>query len=231
MTRTAALAPLALAAASVVGCNAIVPTHAVYLADVKDDRTIVTDEAMAIRQYPVTSATYQSGAVVAGTTGFPYEPNFEVYDDYRYGFLATPLFIINLFALPVDLIQHPGPQVYEGQTIPPSYTAVPSTPVRPETFLGDPVEDAPAEAVPSAELGVPSGPAAPAPRTVERQTTAPGVTDPANPAPKVPTYDPKQDIHSEPDAPPQPDAAPRSTPTPPSGSPGIIFGEPTEPNQ
>ena len=198
MTRSA-LALISLAACSLGGCGAFVPTHSAYLADVKDDRTIVTDEAMAVRQYPVTSATYQSGAVVAGSTGFAFEPNPEGFDDYRYAFLATPAFIVNLFTSPITLIQHPGPQSYPGQVIPPSYTAVPSTPVRPETYLGDPVKDAPAQAVPSAELGVPSGAApATAPTRVQRETTAPGVTDPANPPQLIPTSNPDADVTTMP---------------------------------
>ena len=214
-----ALAALTLAAAPLVGCNAIVPTHSAPLADVKDDRTIVTDEAMQIREYPPTSATYPSGAVVAGSTGFAFEVNPDLaagsYGSYStYGLINPALFFVNLVTMPVTLIQHPGPQVYEGLVIPPSRTAVPSLPVRPETYLARPTTG-PAAPIPPAELGVPSNAARNEPAGPPvRATSAPGVVDPAAP----PVYAPTSDDPMSDDVRGKPSTGPTENP--------VIFGEP-----
>jgi hypothetical protein len=90
---------------------------------------INVDPAMQVRDWDVVSAGYSSGATVAGTTGFLYQPR-DGQDEWRYQVIGIPLFLIDTALIPVAFIQIPPwkPVEWKGATVAPTYTAVPPLP-------------------------------------------------------------------------------------------------------
>jgi len=134
------LVALGLATIS-AGCqvNKTVPS-----ADRLSTEPIFVDGAMAQRNWPTTSAKYETFTTIAGPTGFvwttPYNPETGVYtgpggpkhEAVVNDLTFAPLFVANLIAMPVALIVTPPWAKVEssGGTVPPTYTAAyPLTPV------------------------------------------------------------------------------------------------------
>ena len=98
--------------------------------DPVNTKPIVGDDAMAFRSdWPVAVAHYQNGAVAAWSTRYPYQTKATATDTSNL-FLATPLFLVQTAALPVELVVNPPfqPQLWYGVVYPPTYTAQPPLP-------------------------------------------------------------------------------------------------------
>src|SRR5438045_590673 len=66
-----------------------------------NNQTIPTDDAMAKRSWPQSTAVYQNTSVPAGPDRFPYEAT-----NPTYGYLMdTPLFLVNSVVLPFTYIE------------------------------------------------------------------------------------------------------------------------------
>lgn len=89
-----------------------------------NETPLVVDEAIQLRDWERSTAYYPNGAVVAGNTGFFFEPD-ENLSNWQYLLIEPPLFVLNVALLPVSLVMTPPcvPVVYEGAKIPPTYTA------------------------------------------------------------------------------------------------------------
>lgn len=87
------------------------------------------DEAMQVRDWDQVTATYSSGATVAGPVGFRYEPRGGQ-ESWRYQFLDIPLFLGNTALLPFAFAKTPPwkPVEWKAGTIEPTYTGVPPLP-------------------------------------------------------------------------------------------------------
>ena len=94
-----------------------------------NDTPLVVDPAMQVRDWDRSSAYYASGGVVAGPTGFLYEPK-RGQPEWHYALLESPLFLVQTIALPVTLAFNPpwSKVVYKGVTVEPTYTAMPALP-------------------------------------------------------------------------------------------------------
>src|SRR2546423_2799647 len=93
------------------GCQQALPAQAEKL----NDRPMVVDEAMQRREWEPTVAHYQSGATVAGPTGFWYEPSDRLNENGK-GIVENPLFVGQVLMLPVTLSVEPvwTPVIYRG---------------------------------------------------------------------------------------------------------------------
>jgi hypothetical protein len=87
------------------------------------------DEAMQIRDWDQVTARYQSGATVAGPTGFLYQPK-PGQPLWHYGVVDGPLFMINTLLMPYAFYRIPPwePVEWKAATVEPTYTAVPPLP-------------------------------------------------------------------------------------------------------
>lgn len=94
-----------------------------------NDTPVIIDEAMQIRQWDVSTAKYQNGDTFAGPTMFAYEPKWNQ-PEWHYQFIDTPLFLTQLAGMPIMLfVTPPGKDLrYTGETIEPTYTAMPVLP-------------------------------------------------------------------------------------------------------
>jgi hypothetical protein len=121
---------------------------------------IIEDDAMRLRQWSQTSATYPNGATVAGPTGFGWQPR-RGQADWKYYYADGGVFFANLFALPYRLIKTPPDTAvtYRGVWIEPTFHAMPALP--PEPAMPAPPPEAPPEPAPPPEAVEPP-PAAPA---------------------------------------------------------------------
>ncbi|MEM6314143.1 MAG: hypothetical protein AAF743_08645 [Planctomycetota bacterium] len=127
MTKHATVSVIALAAAvSLTGCR----TQDRY-ADVSVGPAPKVDEAIMLRDWPVTRAEYASGDVIAGSVGFLWEVDEDVEEAGNFA-LQVPAFLGNVIVLPVTIFLPPPTEefVYEGAVIPESYTANPPLPKR-----------------------------------------------------------------------------------------------------
>jgi hypothetical protein len=87
------------------------------------------DEAMQIRDWDQVAATYQSGATIAGPTGFRYQPK-PGQPLWHYDFVDMPLFLVNTGLIPYAFFKIPPwkPVEWKAATVEPTYTAVPPLP-------------------------------------------------------------------------------------------------------
>ena len=102
------------------GCQRVQPNRPVAL----NDTPIVVDEAMQIRDWDRSTATYANGAVVAGAPRVTWEPK----NDNRYNYVADPAIgVANIVTIPFTYIWIPWGQtvVHRGAITPPTHTAVP----------------------------------------------------------------------------------------------------------
>ncbi len=90
---------------------------------------LVIDDAMQRRQWPVVVAHYQNGETPAWPTGFVLDHNP---DAPKWTAVATdgPLFLANIFAMPVGYAFTPGwtRVIYPTGVVEPTYTAMPPLP-------------------------------------------------------------------------------------------------------
>lgn len=91
--------------------------------------TVMVDQAMQLRNWDRSTAYYGNGNVVAGPTGFWYQPARDQ-SEWRYAIEETPLFVVQTIALPVTLVVTPPwtPVMYSGVTVPPTYHGLPPLP-------------------------------------------------------------------------------------------------------
>lgn len=160
------------------------------------------DAAMQLRQWDQSVAYYPNGDAVAGTTLFSYEPTRER-NELNYYYADTGVFFLNLALVPYRLFADPvtATRTYAGETVSPSYTAVPPLPEQaPPVFEPMPDEPAtpdepampeaqPSEPMPSDETFTPEQP-----RTTEppRAPANPLDIAPAPEAPQPPATQPMQ---------------------------------------
>ena len=115
-----------LASAGVVvstGCQRVAPNFPVAL----NDRPIVVDEAMEIRDWDRSTANYANGTTVAGATRTTWEPTYE----NNYSYVVDPAIgVANIVTIPFTYFRTPWGKtvVHHGAITPPTHTAVP--PVR-----------------------------------------------------------------------------------------------------
>jgi hypothetical protein len=90
---------------------------------------IDVDPAMQARDWDLSTASYSSGATVAGTTGFLYQPR-EGQNEWRYQVIDMPIFLVDTALIPLAFAQIPPwkPVEWKGATVAPTYTAVPPLP-------------------------------------------------------------------------------------------------------
>lgn len=90
---------------------------------------VAPDEAMLKRDWSPAIAAYPNGSVAAGPTEFRYEPKRGM-PEWRYAFADSGTFFANMLMLPYNIIKHPlgGVKIAKGETVPPSYTAMPVLP-------------------------------------------------------------------------------------------------------
>jgi hypothetical protein len=121
-TRKTIASLLALSLAALAGCQSVNVPPAERL----NDQPLVIDDAMQQRDWEPTTAFYQSGATIAGPTGFLYEP-VNTMSEPTQGVVETPLFIGQAIAAPIVLLFQPvwTPVIYRGIRQESSYTAVP----------------------------------------------------------------------------------------------------------
>jgi hypothetical protein len=163
---------------AVVGCQRMYVSTPEPLAE---EMTTV-DEAMQLRQWAQTAATYPDGATVAGPTNFKYEARSKM-SEWRYYYADPLVFTGNALAAPYWALREPPTRevIYQGMVIDPSHHAMP--PLPPE-FAVPPAESVPQDAMPSdpvapSDPGAPVDPVAPVDPTVPVAPDAP----PAEPAP------------------------------------------------
>ena len=131
---------MCLTGLAMTGCQT---QSAVAPADELSAQPILVDGAMQLRDWPVTSATYENWDVVAGPHGFWWEQKYDKNGQYtgpgaeRHGRTPIvtdgPMFLANLVTLPVALIVTPPwtEVTSSGGSIPPTYTAAyPLTPMK-----------------------------------------------------------------------------------------------------
>src|SRR5689334_13883954 len=94
-----------------IGCQSALPGPSERLST----KPLVVDEAMQRRDWEPTTAHYQSGATVAGPTGFWWEAD-QSRPEWQQGLVETPLFVAQVLMLPFTLaVQPPWTQViYHG---------------------------------------------------------------------------------------------------------------------
>src|SRR5687768_10058406 len=125
--RTIALLLLALAA-GLAGCQRTYRQE-----DAAGLRAPVAgDEALALRDWPRSTAYYASGATVAGPTGFRYQPGIGEANDAsfqrnrRLSTILDPVFFLgnSVLLAPMQIFDRPmSPRTYEGERLGPTYTA------------------------------------------------------------------------------------------------------------
>jgi hypothetical protein len=91
---------------------------------------IAPDEAMQKRDWPQVVAAYPNGSVAAGPTEFRKEPKRGMTPEWKYAFADTATFFTNMVLLPCNIIEHPlgEVKVAKGETVGPTYTAMPVLP-------------------------------------------------------------------------------------------------------
>lgn len=117
---------------------------------------IIEDDAMRLRQWSQTSATYPNGSTVAGPTGFTWEPR-RGQSEYKYYYGDVGVYFANLFAMPYRFFKSPPntEMSYRGEWIEPTHHAMPALPPAP-------VEPAtPAEMTEPTEIAPPADPPGP----------------------------------------------------------------------
>ena len=186
------------------GCQSIVPPSQMSKVN---DAPLVVDRAMEIRDWDRETSHYANGSTVAGGTGYLWQTHETIPQDYR-RFADVPVAALNIVCLPVGVFLNPPykPEVYRGEAVPPSYTAMPPLPKgqpAPRPILrpvptGEPAPPQPVPAQPEPQVAPPP----PAPVTPEATPTTP----PA-PAPEAPPAAP-----STPATPSNPEATPGFTP-------------------
>lgn len=123
-----------------VGCQSTqLGTHADLMPD-----DVLTDPAMAKRDWPMTVATYSNGSVVADPNFVAYEPRHDL-EPWQYYFADAGSFLANLIRAPFLAFQHgfDSDVTYLGYQMQPSYYAVPNLPPKLETAEAAEVPEAP----------------------------------------------------------------------------------------
>src|SRR5205814_4103813 len=87
---------------------------------------LIVDEAMQLRDWEPVTANWESGATIAGPTGFVFEPS-PTLPPYEDMLVENGLFIGQVLAVPLTLSMEPPSTdiIYRGVRQEPSYTAVP----------------------------------------------------------------------------------------------------------
>ena len=137
---------------------------------------LATDPAMLVRDWPVQNAVYHNTSIVAGPTGFLFEPKRDQ-AAWQYSFLDTGVFLVNVVAMPVAFVMTPpwAPVAYRSETVESTYSAMP--PLPPEQQQPSQQTDVPAveptDVPPSEQPTEPMPAPAPPPPPVE-PTDQPG---------------------------------------------------------
>lgn len=93
---------------------------------------VAYDEAMALRDWPLTTATYANGDTIAGPTNKTWEYDTTAVSENPSGrrralaqVAESGVFVANALLLPVQLVRNPPTEQrrYEGTIIPPTYSA------------------------------------------------------------------------------------------------------------
>jgi len=94
-----------------------------------NDAPLIIDAAMQARDWDRSTAYYASGDTIAGSTGFLYEPAWNE-PGWFYAAEETPLFIVQAVASPVTVALIPPWKSirWTGETVEPTYTAMPVLP-------------------------------------------------------------------------------------------------------
>jgi hypothetical protein len=157
-----------LAALALVGCQRYPNVPRGEL----NETPLDVDEAMEIRDWEPMSARYTNPRFIAGPTGFWYQPAYDMPAPV-YAIQETPMFVLQALALPVTMWLPPlwTPVQYAGETLPPTWHAMPPLPPARE---GEP--PAPAEVIERGtdEPVTPAAPGRAAPAPYEDE--APGRT-------------------------------------------------------
>ena len=116
---------LAVMAGVVVGCQRIVPPTAAKV----NDKPVAGDLAMQKRDWDRSVCYYGNGDTVAGGTGYMYQVHETIPPKWR-RVTDVPVAVTNIVLLPVGVFVNSPfkPQVYQGEIIPPTYTAQPPLP-------------------------------------------------------------------------------------------------------
>ncbi|HEY0009246.1 MAG TPA: hypothetical protein VGB55_11020 [Tepidisphaeraceae bacterium] len=96
------------------------------------------DPAMEIRDWEPSTAYYANGDVYSWSTGFGYRSQAD--SGWKYLFADPGTYVVNLVTMPWTFYQERNGVVSQGDTIPPSHTAVPPVPPTEETL--PPAEEA-----------------------------------------------------------------------------------------
>jgi hypothetical protein len=110
----------------VCGCQRIIPPP---VSSPVNNPPMVLDDATQIRNYDQSVSYYPSGATVGGGTGYLWQTHETIPPGYvRY--TDVPVALSNMVSMPVGVfIENPWePQVYRGESVPPTYTANPPLP-------------------------------------------------------------------------------------------------------
>jgi hypothetical protein len=120
------LAMLTLGLAALAGCQRTVPPRATSPVS---NAPLLIDEAMEHRDWDRSTSIYANGDTVAGGTGYLWQTHETVPEgDRRY--TDVPVAFANIVCMPVGVFfESPwGKQVYHGENVPPTYTAMPPLP-------------------------------------------------------------------------------------------------------
>jgi len=115
----------ALTLGGLVGCQANVPPTMSKV----NSTPVVVDDAMQKRDWDRSTAYYANGDTVAGGTGYMFQIHETIPEEWRR--LADPVVTtMNIVLLPVGVFVNSPfkTQVYQGEMLPPSYTAQPPLP-------------------------------------------------------------------------------------------------------
>jgi hypothetical protein len=96
-----------------------------------DQTPLIVDQAIQFRDWDPSVAYYANGSVPAWPTRFPFVPKPTV-PDVREGMYEPAQFVGQSFALPVMAILMPPftPVLWQGEVVPPTYTAQPPLPAQ-----------------------------------------------------------------------------------------------------
>src|SRR5687768_10427283 len=94
-----------------------------------NDAPLDVDQAMEIRDWEPMSAQYTNPRFIAGPTGFWFNPAYDQ-QPWIYPLQETPMFVLQAIALPVTAWLPPlwTPVRYAGETVEPSWHAMPPLP-------------------------------------------------------------------------------------------------------
>jgi hypothetical protein len=124
--RPTTLAVLLLAAGPLSGClKQTAPPGEVSTAP------LVVDEAMQRRRWSPVAVHYQNGETPAWPTGFVLDHRPDT-PKWAPAFTDTPLFLANIFAMPIGYAFTPGwtRVIYPNGVVPPTYNAMPPLPAK-----------------------------------------------------------------------------------------------------